>query len=275
MKLLKTTPSPVTFSRLIIVMVLLLLPALIIAQVPAGVYPNKTDENGKKQGAWKKLDDQGTCIYVGQFKDDIPYGLFTYFDTDGRKMTDMNFVGYDGLIAYSKMFFVNGKMQAEGKYVNRQKDSLWKFFSEESGLLLSEENYNKGKKEGRSVVYHPGTKQPASVTTFKNNLAEGAYTEFYADGAKKMEATYISGNLEGKATWYYPDGRINILGNYQHAVKHGNWIFYNADGTVKGKESWELGKRKSQEQLVKPEDLYKGIEEPPGINGKEPGGGGN
>jgi antitoxin component YwqK of YwqJK toxin-antitoxin module len=245
------------------------------SQVPEGVFPNKTDEKGLKQGSWKKLDENGTCVYVGQFKDDKPYGSFTYFDTDGRIMTKMDFRN-GGSIAYGKMYFANGFLQAEGKYVNQQKDSIWKFYTAEiNGQLLSEETYLKGKKEGKSIVYHPGTKQAASVTIFKAGIEDGPYLEYYQDGAKKHEATYIAGNLEGKAVWYFADGKINILGNYQHAVKHGTWIYYMPDGKEKGREKWEFGKLKSQEQLIKPGDLKDDAtkENPPGYNGQDPNGG--
>jgi antitoxin component YwqK of YwqJK toxin-antitoxin module len=223
------------------------------AQVPAGDYPNAVNAQGKKQGKWKKLDDQGTVIYVGQFENDIPVGLFTYFDNQARKMTEMDFRN-SGKIAYCKMYYVNGKLEAQGKYVGQQKDSTWVFYNMD-GLLISEEGYKLGKKEGRSIVYHAGTKQVAEEKIYKNGLEEGKWVQYFADGKLKAEGTYIAGNMEGRATWYYPDGRINIMGNYQHAVKHGVWMYYNADGSVKGKEVWELGKLKSQEQLIKPEDV--------------------
>lgn len=255
---------------------MLLIAGFVHAQVPDGVYPNVTDTKGQKQGAWKKKDEQGSVVYVGQFKDDKPYGVFTYFDTEGRKMTEMNFLN-GGAIAYAKMYYIDGKLQAEGKYVSQQKDSLWKFYNVD-GLFLSEENWVKGKKEGKAVVYHPGTKQAASITIFKNGLEEGPYVEYYLDGQKKMEATYIAGNLEGTATWYYTDGRINIIGAFQHAVKHGKWTYYDADGKIKGTETWNLGKMTSQEQLIKPEDLNKTIENPQDPNHNPDqgnGGGGN
>lgn len=260
-------PLKINFLSLFL---LLAIPAFVMAQAPAGIYPNKTDEKGHKQGAWKKVDEQGTVIYVGQFKDDKPYGMFTYYDTEGRKMTEMDFRN-GGPVSYAKMYYINGYIQAEGKYLNQQKDSVWKFYTDyQNGELLSEETYVKGKKEGKSVVYHPGTKQVASVTIFKNGVEEGPYVEYFIDGTKKEEATYVAGNLEGKAVWYFPDGRINIVGSYQHAVKHGKWVYYNADGSVKATEIWELGKLKSQEQLIKPEELNKNIEQEPGYNGQDP-----
>lgn len=252
---------------------LLFISAAAMAQVPDGIYPNTTDAAGKKQGAWKKLDEKGTVIYVGQFKDDKPYGMFTYFDEQGYKMTEMNFFK-DGAVAYAKMYYANGKVQAEGKYIAQKKDSVWNYYNFD-GYFLSTETWLNGKKEGKSIVYHPGTKQEASVTIFKNGVEEGAYIEYYLDGQKKMTATYVAGNLEGTAIWYFADGKINILGAYQHAVKHGKWTYYNADGTVKGTETWTFGKLTSQEQLIKPEDMNKTIDNPQDPNHNAGSGGGN
>lgn len=251
----------VTRNRsLLLLVATIAVPALLSAQVPDGIYPNTTDAQGRKQGAWKKVDEQGTVVYVGQFRDDQPYGLFTYFDTEGFKMTEMDF-GNGGNVQHAKMFYIDGKLQAEGKYVNHQKDSVWRFYNSD-GIFLSEETWVMGKREGKAVVYHPGTNQPASITYYKNGLEDGPYVEYYLEGQKKMTATYVAGNMEGTATWYFTDGRINILGAYQHAVKNGKWTYYNDDGTVKGTETWTNGKLTSQEQLISADSLYKTIEDP-------------
>ncbi|HEU4716215.1 MAG TPA: toxin-antitoxin system YwqK family antitoxin [Bacteroidia bacterium] len=246
------------------------------AQVPTGLYPNKTDSLGK-QGAWKKTDDQGTCVYVGQFKNDKPYGIFQYFDTQGYLMTEMNFFS-GGNVQYAKMYYQNGKMQAQGKYLNQKKDSLWSFY-DDLGELLSEEWYKDGLKNGKSITYHPGTKQPAEVKTFKNGLEEGAWIQYYADGKIKGQGTYVAGNYEGKATWYYPDGSTNITGFYQHAVKNGTWLYYDETGKLKGKETWVNGKLTSEETVIKKADFDKQVQDDddPATQGQDPndGTGGN
>lgn len=268
--------SVMVIPVLTITLTLILTPNLMQAQVPDGVYPNTVDAQGRKQGAWKKLDDQGTVIYVGQFKDDKPYGVFIYFDTEGFKMTEMNFGDGTTNVQRAKMFYIDGKLQAEGKYVNHLKDSVWRFYNMD-GLFLSDENWVMGKREGKAITYHPGTNQPASITIYKNGLEDGPYVEYYLEGQKKMEATYVAGNMEGTATWFFEDGRINIIGAYQHAVKHGKWVYYNADGTIKGTETWNLGKLTSQEFIIKPEEMNKTIEDPqdPDHNRGAEGGGGN
>ena len=44
---------------------------------------NKTDEQGLKQGKWKKLYRHGVTAYEGQFINDIEYGTFNYYYDDG------------------------------------------------------------------------------------------------------------------------------------------------------------------------------------------------
>jgi antitoxin component YwqK of YwqJK toxin-antitoxin module len=253
-------------------------PALLHAQgaVPAGDYPNKI-ENGQKEGAWKKVDSAGTVIYIGQFKAGKPYGVFTYFDTDARKMAEVNYMN-GGPVTYGKMYSVSGKLQAEGKYVNQLKDSLWTFYTED-GLLLSQEWYKNGKKNGKSVTYHPSTKKIAEIKYFKNDLQDSTWTTFYSDGKKEGEGTYKNGKQEGKAVWYFSDGQVNIIGKYLHDVKDGIWIYYTLDATgkyvEKGRETWKAGKLISGGIVIKPDDFKNRVDDPQDPNhnaGQDPGG---
>src|SRR5688500_268308 len=106
MKTLKI--KTISFS-MILLGLMMLLPATLFAQsdVPLGDFQNGLQAAGKKQGKWKKVDARGACIYVGQFKDDKPYGIFTYFDDQGKKMTEMNFLD-GGPVNYGKMYSVTG-----------------------------------------------------------------------------------------------------------------------------------------------------------------------
>lgn len=278
--LMKTLKIKTISLSMILLGLVLLCPANLFAQndVPTGDFPNVTDAAGKKQGKWKKLDAQGTCVYVGQFKDDKPYGVFTYFDTNGKKMTEMNFLN-GGPVNYGKMYSVSGKLQAQGKYINQLKDSIWTFYTED-GYYLSEERYKNGKKEGKSVTFYPGTKQVAEIKYYKNGLEDSTWVQYYADGKKKGEGTYKLGNYHGRATWYLQDGRVNIIGNYTNGLKDGNWVYYwlNPDKhdlyEVRGKETWKAGVLTSGQQVIKKDEFNKQIEQQEQNNdGGIPGGG--
>src|SRR5688572_17555325 len=101
---------------------------------------NQVDANGKKQGVWKKAyENNAVYRYVGQFKDDKPYGKFVYYYESGDVEAVINFSD-DGSVGYSKMYHESGYMMARGKYVNQQKDSTWVYF-DDRGIISYQENY--------------------------------------------------------------------------------------------------------------------------------------
>ena len=44
---------------------------------------NRTDDKGRKQGYWKKLNEDGVLKYEGTFINDTPTGNFIYYFPDG------------------------------------------------------------------------------------------------------------------------------------------------------------------------------------------------
>lgn len=243
------------FLRSFLLLMLCLSAFSVWAQPPAADgYPNKTDEKGRKQGPWRKTDEKGAVVYIGQFKDDKPTGKFVYYDAEGKVLRDMYF--RDARTTYIVIYWVNGKKQAEGKYTDQQKDSTWQFYDGEEALI-SKEAYKAGKKEGPSITYYPGTTQIFEQKAYKNNEQDGPWIEYYPTGEKKAEGTFVLGNPEGRAVWYYEGGRISILGNYKKGLKEGIWIFYTREGKEKAKETWKDGKMMGQEYIIKPEDLNK------------------
>ncbi|MCA6363497.1 MAG: toxin-antitoxin system YwqK family antitoxin [Bacteroidetes bacterium] len=254
--------------RLILVLMFCISAVSVFAQPPAADgYPNKVDDKGRKQGPWRKTDDKGIVVYVGQFKDDQPVGKFTYYDNEGRVMRDMIF--RDAKTTYVVLYWINGKKQAEGKYISQQKDSTWRFYDGEE-MLLSEENYKAGKKEGLSVTYYAGTNKVFEKKAYKNDLQDGAWQEFYLEGQKKAEGTFVMGNPEGRAVWYYEDGRISIMGNYKKGLKDGVWVFYLRDGKERARQTWKNGDMQGEETLITPEELQKMQQEVQQNGGGEP-----
>ena len=45
---------------------------------------NQIDNNGQKQGLWKKSYENGNLRYKGQFNNDIPIGIFYYYYKSGE-----------------------------------------------------------------------------------------------------------------------------------------------------------------------------------------------
>lgn len=220
---------------------------------------NKVDAQGKKQGVWKKpYKSNASFQYVGQFKDDKPYGEFTYYYESGNIQSKMNFSN-KGNVAYSVMYHEStGYIMAKGKYVNQQKDSLWVYY-DNKGQLKSQETYKSGKLNGQRVIYYEpvnGQYRVSRYEYYKDGILNGQFKEYYPNTKLKIEGVYRDGNFNGMVKYYYGNGRMERLERYKHAVKHGWWIFYDEKGIVLGKELfWEGVKLKGKEKEKRAAEL--------------------
>ena len=205
-----------------------------------------TDENGRKQGYWKKKDEKtGKLIYEGEFKDDKPVGLFKYYYPNDSLQAIMDFRG-QGTIAYAKLFHPTGKRMGQGKYINELKDSVWLYY-DELGTLLSKDTYKNGKKHGASLVYMPEG-LVAEERNFKNDLEDGEFKQYF-DGKKlRGIGKYVDGKQEGKAVYYFPNGVEVATGFYKNGVKEGPWIYKNEQGKITEKELYRKGEPVSKKE---------------------------
>lgn len=209
-------------------------------------YSQTTDAKGRKQGYWKKTDDKGRLIYEGEFKDDKPIGKFKYYYPNDSVRAIMVFKN-EGKIAYAKLFHMNGKRMAEGKYVYKElKDSTWKFF-DELGVLIAIDVYKEGKKNGLCKVYIPD----GTVTEerhFKEDVMHGPFKEYFAKNSIKAQGNYVNGQLDGKVTYHYPNGVEVAAGYYKNGQKNGPWIYKTENGKVREKELYKNGKLASKKE---------------------------
>lgn len=198
-----------------------------------------TDANGKKQGYWKKKDENtGKLIYEGEFKDNLPIGKFKYYYPHDTVKAIMYFK-LGGKIAYSTLFHPNGKKMGIGKYISEAKDSTWLYY-DEGGVLISKDKYVMGKKDGLCYVYTPDGAL-AEEKTFKADIQDGPYKQYF-DGKKvRAQGTYKNGELDGKASYFYPNGIEVATGFYVNGKKNGPWIYKNEKGGVKEKELYKNG----------------------------------
>lgn len=200
------------------------------------VAQNVTDANGLKQGAWVKKDANGKLKYRGQFKDGAPVGKFKYYNPDGVIVTVMNFLTADTVLATH--FHDNSKKSAYGYYVNKQKEGVWRFY-DRNGILLSEEHYKSGKKHGSYKVYNlDGTL--SRETNFLDGLENGYRKTYSSKGQLLTEGNFKDGVMDGVQK-IYKNGKLNIIGSYKHAVRDGEWKYYDESGNIIKTEIYQLG----------------------------------
>lgn len=205
------------------------------------VFGQTLDSKGQKQGYWKKKDENtNKLIYEGEFKDNKPVGKFKYYHPNDSISVIMNFKD-GGKTAYAKMFHMNGKRKAEGKYVGKEiKDSVWTYY-DELGVLISREKYKEGKKQGASFVYLPDG-SISEEKNYKDDVLEGPYKDYFTAGVLRTQGVYSKGVLEGRTAYYYPNGVEVAAGFYKNGLKVGPWIYKTESGKVREKELYKNGK---------------------------------
>ena len=184
---------------------------------------NATDSQGKKHGVWVKYyEGKAKKIkYKGQFEHGVPVGTFVYFHANGAKQAENVFKGKTGN-CYSKQFSEKRQLEAEGWYINQQKDSIWTYYGLE-GQLLSREGYKLGKLDGDVLVYYADGKL-AEKTQYIDGVKEGLWVQKYPDGKTKFKGTHKDGHLQGEAVYFSQDGRPSYKGSYLKGLRHGKWF---------------------------------------------------
>lgn len=191
---------------------------------------NKVDANGKKQGDYRKFyaSAKDKIFYTGQFKDDKPYGTFTYYYKNGEVKSYMNY-GNKGIVR-AEVFTENGKLMAQGNYIDKQKDSTWVYLNE-NGTPKSFENWTKGKKTGLEVIFYNNA-DTAEVMLWKDEKLNGPWRQYFANGKLKLKTIMVDDQYDGDTFFYHDNGKLNIKGKYVSGYRNGSWYHYNRDGSI-------------------------------------------
>ncbi|MEI6436491.1 MAG: toxin-antitoxin system YwqK family antitoxin [Bacteroidota bacterium] len=200
---------------------------------------NLTGAYGRKEGFWRKTDSTGQKIYEGNFVAGIPTGEFRYFYKDGSLKTS-SVVSQKGKRAVTVSYFPNGKKLAAGNYLNEKKDSLWQFFSDITGSLVSEDFYKDGKIEGKSKVYYPEGGM-SELKNYKQGIPDGIWEQYFSDGKIKLRGAYKAGEKQGAFKTFSLAGRVTTSGQYKNGHQDGQWIYYDEEGAVIKKETFRNG----------------------------------
>lgn len=208
---------------------------------------NRTDASGRRQGKWSRFDKDGHKLYDGQFCDGVPCGVFRYYYPDGKTKT-VSVMTENGKLARTVSFSSNGRKIAEGNFLNEKKDSIWRYFSDFDGVLLSSEQYVAGVKNGESTTFYPNG-NIAEQIRYKAGIKEGVWIQYYDDRKIKFKGTYVADEKEGVFTGYYSNGKVSISGSYKAGHKDGTWTFFDEKGGIERSEKYSEGaliKEKSQ-----------------------------
>ena len=199
---------------------------------------NQLDNQGMRQGQWRKTDTDGKLIYEGTFTNNRPEGKFTYYDSTA-KVKAISLFSEAGTKAQATTFNRFGNKSSEGTYINEKREGTWKFYNNDE-YLIAEEYYENGIPSGTwKNYYHKG--ELLEEIGYKNGKKEGPWKQYFEDGPLKLSATFENDKLEGLATFYHPNGRVKISGLYKNNFKEGVWMHMNDEGVAEKKEIWSDG----------------------------------
>jgi antitoxin component YwqK of YwqJK toxin-antitoxin module len=214
--------------RPVTVLLFFLVSLLLLAQ-PQGASINRSDAQGRKQGAWRKTWPSGQVRYEGVFTDDKPVGEFKHYNELGELTTIQKHAG-DGKVSRARHFHSNGKLMAVGKYVSQKKDSTWSYY-DASDQLRKVERYVNGVLHGVQEVYYPNGRSAEQENYFQGHR-HGESKSWFDSGVLKSEAVYVKGEPEGRMTFYYPSGKKEIEGKMVNGDRDGTWYYFNTDGSL-------------------------------------------
>lgn len=203
---------------------------------------NQVDKQGRKQGKWMKYFANSESIrYTGQFKDDRPFGKFTYYFPSGEVRS---IIGHDTNSNRSEAFFYyKDKTLAEyGIYRGEKKDSIWVHYTPE-GDLSYRQAYKDDKANGEKIIYYksevsgdPNKHLVLRKVNFKDGLLEGPFIEYFPDSVVKAKGQYKDGVLDGVIMRYNPNGTKMMLERWKGRERQGWWVTYDNSGKEEGRK---------------------------------------
>lgn len=160
--------------------------------IASGVWKLRTSDgetqqvslvNGKKQGEMIWRDGNGKLLYIINYKDDIPEGLYQRYNA-------------------------SGKMVYQAHYHQQKLHGRETEYYDDGVTLRADRGYLNGELDGENRYYFPNGK-PQSISTFNQGREVGLMQEFTANGVKIIERNTCpppSNGRCGKQQTFNPDG---------------------------------------------------------------------
>lgn len=232
---------------------------------------NEKDIAGNKQGLWINKYDNGVVSSEVFYKDNHFAGVYRKYYENGHIMANM-FFNQTGTYAAAILHNDDGSRKAMGFYNNQKKDSLWQYFIRDS-IVIAEENYVDGVKNGYERIYNPYMYPAIMEEKFwKNGKQDSTWSRTYINGKPQFYAEYKDGVRQGKYVAFDESGQTIVEGQYIDNQMHGIWKMWDADeqkiieikydmGTPVNKDELDEAERKIHEEMMEMKGKF---EEPSG-----------
>jgi uncharacterized protein len=220
----------------------------------AGKDYNVKDARGR-QGLWIRVfaDKPDVIYYKGQFKDDVPVGVWEWYYKDGHLMTLMTHLEGDK-VTDNVSFYADGKTKmSEGRFVKKNvqgrtvrcREGEWKFYNE-SGSMMAQENYQDSLRNG-VCKYFRVTGALLKLVNYKEGQKDGPFIEYHENGKKMREGTYLRDDFEGAFMMWHDNGMKEVEGFYLKGQQDGTWTYYKSSGAIEMRVLYKMGVEKKRQ----------------------------
>ena len=165
----------------------------------------------------------------GFFKDGLPDGIWTYWNTKGEKDFDFDFgsglehIALEDLVERESMFYKLGDETPFTGIITQENPAA-------DYLFLG--RTKEGKKDGQWVKWFPGGKDVPEIILVDVPDPE---PDLPWSGGKQEQGGYKDGEKHGVWTEWYDNEHIKSHGNYDSGIMNGHWTFFHKNG-IKEKE---------------------------------------
>lgn len=233
--------------------ILVVLPMLFFVSKAIGQI-NQKDKQGKKQGVWQKNYPKSSALeYKGQFKNDKPVGVFTYY-YPSTKVKAVIKHGENTSRSEAYFYHENGVLMSFGIYQNMKKDSVWLNFGP-SGRISYKETYKNDVLDGLKTVYfisenlEDRSSKISALSMYKAGKLNGEFKEYFDSGQVKTTGTFQEDKKVGIWEQFHPNGKKMSLTRYKDGQRHGWCQAFDETGKEVSKLYYFHGKLKQGKDL--------------------------
>jgi antitoxin component YwqK of YwqJK toxin-antitoxin module/Tfp pilus assembly protein PilF len=169
-------------------------------------------KNNELDGIQKYYDEKGTLIEEKSFKNGKTNGTRTAYYSNGLKSVVENYTD-DILNGLGTSYYVNGGKQCEVNFVKGEREGKL-ICLYPNGNIKSESNYVNGKLNGPYLSYNE-VGDIMETYNCANDLIDGKYLEYYDGKLIKSEAVYANGNVQGSYKTYYSNAALEKENTYE------------------------------------------------------------
>ncbi len=226
--------------------------------------------NQKKSGTWRMYDENGILTSEENYAEDKLDGLVTVYYKNGNKAKTMNYK--EGELHGSwKEYFPDGSLKGKGTYIYGKQDGELTAY-QAPNVLLYEGQLKDERAVGEWRHYLEDGQLKLRIlyddsgVELRRKNENGEFEEFYDSGIPKSYYEYKHGKKHGPFEEYYNQGdfvrrevissepgqpiefketlentQLKMEGEYRNDKLVGEVIYYNEDGTILKKETYDQG----------------------------------